>query len=1856
MRFADENFESRLERLSVPDTPPDPQYHQGLKARMLEAFEQHLEADKPHRSGGSNHGRTITLLKNNRRFLALAAALIVLNLGGWLWVHQSMTKLPQRRLRVLKVTPVGQARQADRFTLLFDQDIASAQEVGYPVARELFEITPRPKGQWRWTAGDRMEFFLEEPLPPGRIYRIAPVRDLENRTGRKLVGPGEFEIRTEPLRLEDVLLSHTDSREATLELLFNQPVDPRQVSANLTIRAERYGQLSDGQAEVTLLTANPDKRIVLRASRSGDTRRLRVDLDRGLQGDGGQIPLGSDVQRWIQLPEGFDALRISSSWPDLSSPIALDVHFSESLDSTQDFSAIRVEPEVEELAFSCWGGNLEIRGRLEPSTSYTVHLPPTLVSRSGQSLGNPRRMVVATRPYRPRIRFDQSRGILSPRGNGEVTFKAVNVEGLKADVYRLYPNNLVAALQGQYPSRTSRPLFRDKCFELETRHNQPTEAAIEVASLVGNRPGIYRISMRTNSSYWVNDKITVALTDLALTAKRRPGGYLVWVTSISRGRPETGVEVEVRSETNQVLASSVSDAQGLAELNFSESHPDGQPFVLIARRGDELTYLLPDKRQWLLEGVDVTGRDVPGPYDVFLYGERGVYRPGDTIRLTGLVRSDGGKSAEDLPLDIQVTRPDGKDVHTLQARTEQGRQGFFHAEYSTLDTSRTGPWTFTARLRGSQRVLGTTHVYVEAFRPVRMEVRVETPDLRLGPDAEEIPVDVQARYLWDSPAGGMEVKLLTRYQKIPFTPEQYPGYTFGVQSQWSKSAPTVTGVLDEQGRASMVAPIPEDLEPGLYRSVVRAEITEPGGRTTGGSREIQVDRLGVHVGLRLVSETAQVDVDEPVEVRWVRLDGQGQPAQPGPMHLELERIEWDSYLEVVDGRRVWRSRKTPHTVRRIDMPAGSTQRSATFQCPRYGQYRIVARDESTGSTTHLYFWAWEGQEDTRKAMDHPERVEISLDRKSYRSGQSVRAVLQSPISGKALVCLESDRILWRRVIDLEGNTAALKVPLPEDLRGGAFLTATVVRALQADADRWMPLRAVGAGRIEMEYPEKQLTLRIESPDQARPGQSVPTRVYVLGADGPEAGAAVHLWAVDEGICLVTDYRLPAPGEWFLAHRKLGVSGSDIFYDLLPDFARPADMARIGADGGPVDSLASLRRSPVPTPYRDPAVVFHRVVTADEEGHVSLDLDMPRLHGRMRLMAVSASGDRYGQARKSITLKMPQMVEASWPRFAVPGDEFDVPVKLINTTDVALWADLEVDLNPIASAQADQPLENIELAPDSTRTIWLTVRADALGVLEGRLTLRPSKAGLSDTPEGGQEPAGELCSSWVSMPVRPGGSLHGRTKLERIQAGKSLTVRADDAFAQGMCRTRVMVSSRPRVHLLPAAQELIGYPYGCVEQTSSKLMALLYVPDLLGKSGADPAQAQGVQDMVRSGIARLWSMQTLDGGLAYWPGGTTSQVWCTAYAMKVLVEARQAGYEVDEQFSAPLVKYLEKQLRSDAGVSLSTKTLICRTLATFDKPDPGWMAFLTEQKDRLDIAGRAHLAAAWMSAGRRDRALELLDEQVLSQEIPLRMEGRITSRTVQEAVLLSLLVDLDPKHPWIPALMTKIDQARLAGGTWGATHCNAAVLAALAKAEVYQQSPGRFTGTIRQGREEVKFSQDKPVEAQFEDGPVRIETEGEGPVFVSVLQEGLAKVGAIEPHDHGLVARREWFGSDGQPIDVESLRVGDIVEVKLTLRSQAGQIPNVAMVDALPACMEVDMPSLLSERAENRPTFGTSVDRVEFLDDRVVLFLTAGQERVFRYRLRVTTAGRFRLPALEASGMYDPAIRSLTQASFVEVSR
>ncbi|MCE5325184.1 MAG: hypothetical protein LLG01_02095 [Planctomycetaceae bacterium] len=1800
------------------------------------------------------------------RFWVVAGLFLVINIAALGWIAHRAGRAAGA-FRIVSVTPRTHLDAADRLAVVFSEPMVKSAALNVPLERSPLEIQPPIAGRWQWAGYDRLEFLPEQPFPVGRRFKLSPAAMAEQLLGGRLVGISTFDLTSGALAVVNCSVVRADREAVDIEIEFNQDVDPRHLIDRLEIR--------DGEGAVLrprCLVQTAAKNLPLRVPhpRKG---WMTVRIDPALAGAGAQISMASAFSTTLKVQWSLTIQKAAAETPSLDKDIDITLMFSQALDTAQPMPQLNVSPEVKDLRVSWKSPRYDsaisalcLSAAFQPGLKYRIEVPAGVRNANGTELSDKQTLYVEVPHRSPSLNMPNSRGVLSPQGNMLLELKTVNVPAVQIKTARVYSNNLVPHLVSYY-GQWSRPQA-EKTVALDTPIDQPTTVALDLAALTGRTPGIYTVEVHRSDSRWDYERGVVAVTDLGITAKRVARGFVVWVTSLRTAKPVAGAKVTAISRNNQVLGAGATSPEGLATLNIAHDGPDGPAFVITAEVGEDMAYLQPQDRPWVVEGVDQSGRAAPQGYDVMLYAERGVYRPGETIHLTGIVRDLQGQAPPAFPLSLKVIRPDGHRAAEMTVQFDANAQGVFHGDFTPPSDGQTGAYTCDVTLPGSDNVLGSTSPFVESFVPVRMEVKAKA-DREVYHGDQPIKISASARYLFGQPAANLPVKAMGKLGLGRFTSKQKPQYVFGdSKADRSVDLVEVSEALDANGQASLtlqpkggeVAGNPK----GWWKGSASVTVTEPGGRSVSANVPIVQDTAGRYVGLAPPASNI-VPSNSPVSLEWVQVNADDTPAAPGDLTYNLSRIEYDWTVEAVSGSRAWKTVERLIEAKSGRLVAGQPHGQLTLQFPQAGNYRLSVIDVISGSETVIYLYAAWADEDTRGfTVNRPGMLEVVLDKPKYAPGGTAHVLVRSPFAGTMLLTVEAQNVLEHRLVELKSKSAELDLPVSADLRGGAFIAATVVRAIDPESDKWLPMRAMGLARLEIDSTPHKMPLTIEAPASALPGKKV--RVTVRTAPPAEASrpGMVHLWAVDEGILLTSAFATPDPLERFFAHRKLDVISSDIFTDLLPDNARPKTMARIGAD-----AAARHRRRTEATPVRvrKSAVIWRRAVPVGPDGVVSAELDLPDLSTEMRLMAVGVDGDLYGAARKPLKVASPLMVQTSWPRFVSPGDTFTVPVKVFNTTDGPVKVQASVEIsgpvtlsgNAAPAARKDAPrkwtLGELALPPQYSKTIWLEAVAAQAGQITAR-TLVQAQADLDAHDE-------------MIFTCRAATNFDAITKLAAVEAGKPQHIAIDtSAMLPGTARTVVSLSGRSGVQLRSAIDQLIDYPYGCVEQTTSRLYAMLYAPALLAP---DDSRAINARALIDSGVARLWSMQTRDGGLAYWPGGDESSAWGTAYAAAFLARARQAGVAIDKRFSGELVRYLQTRLRRALAeeTSANEQALCCYALAALGSPEISAMNRLQERIDALDIGGRADLAAAWLAVGRRDMARAVLPEETITQTITATTGGRITSQRVAQANLLGVLLDLDAQHPWIPLLADRVNKARTQG-YWGTTVENAACVAALARYESTIKEGAGFTGTAAWDGGQVDFTHAKTTAADV--GPadrLNLTTTGSGTIFVTMTTEGLAKTPPA-PYDRQLEVRRAWHDRQGKVIDPAKLRVGDTVRVSVTCRALGDanfSLENVAVVDALPGGFEVENPVLKTSAAAVQasgiapPTGAESptppADHIEFRDDRVLIFTDVNAKpRTFTYTLRAITSGKFALPPVQASCMYDSGFASVHGAGAVEIAK
>jgi uncharacterized protein YfaS (alpha-2-macroglobulin family) len=1153
----------------------------------------------------------------------------------------------------------------------------------------------------------------------------------------------------------------------------------------------------------------------------------------------------------------------------------------------------------------------------------------------------------------------------------------------------------------------------------------------------------------------------------------------------------------------------------------------------------------------------------------------------------------------------------------------------------------------------------------------------------VGADQSKPMVQVVSTYLHGAAAAGLPATVITT-----FTPQRYSSAQF---STFRFENPPSNQVIKRLQKATLAddGTITFDISPpsapAVWKGVCEATVSELGGRATTARTRVDTDTASTHLGLKAPAGKLYRPTDT-IALEAIAIDTAGSLLTSGTIVGTLVRVdnEWQ-LTEQSNGRYTWRSVElaTPITNVEPAFVVGDDDRwSCVIPALPNGTYRFTAtaRVEISGAigppmSVDIPIHVSAAEATGRMAANRPDRLELIAEHDLVTPGMDTSVLIRTPFPGLALVTTETNEITQTQVIHIDGDGARVAIHVPESARDTCFVGATLLRPLDPTRTQWLPLRARGAARLHIDRAKHELATNLYAVNAARPGDrvhvtlevpdlvpmpevvSTPTNlVDTLGqlltkspplngvvtgeliAQTPESPTAlVHLWAVEEGALLLTDYTVPNLVSSFLRARRREVAAATTIDALLPDYQRPESIDRIGSD------VARRFRSPVPIRQRDIEVLWHTSMPLPETGVLEFDLTMPKIDGAMRIMAVVVDSDRFGRTEHLVGVTSPLDFTAALPRAVAPGDTMRIPLTVHNRQDMPVELALEAILGHALTGSISPATITVPAGGSAKATLDLT--ASGLGHSAVHLTATPT--------------AGESAALSGIIAVRPP---HGRVRdvvRMRVNPGDTIAIerRSDLDALNG--HIDIVVSGLPSIDLGPVIQELIDYPWGCAEQTGSRtqgLLAALRLPKEV--TGLD---AVVIRDLATSGFEQLFQLQNPNGSIGYWRGQRGDR-WITMRTALLALDAQEQGVAVPDGLLNGLLTWTAAHARKARNDNLrNDAAMACRILARSNEPDEALLKSLAANPETLPALTRAHLADAAAALGDLELANALLRDIRITQ---FRHENQRFHSTIHTtAVVLDVLLRNNLDHASTIEFVRQVDDSRNARG-WRTTFENAASVQALARWYEATDTRGTAKGTLHiagrdiaiNGNDTVRHSFD--VEAISADQTERITATGDGAITVLISTSGVpAKTEDLPALESVIRVRRVWRDALGNPIWVNTpVQAGDLITVDLSVESVDGsRITDVALLDVLPGCMEFELPSLAT--SAGRSNFKMAdVDRVEFRDDRVVAFLTVdGHVRHLQYVIRAVVPGEFVIPAVDALAMYDPDGHGRSTSSHVTVS-
>jgi alpha-2-macroglobulin len=1298
-------------------------------------------------------------------------------------------------------------------------------------------------------------------------------------------------------------------------------------------------------------------------------------------------------------------------------------------------------------------------------------------------------------------------------------------------------------------------------------------------------------------------------TDLAPTVWRGDDGLTVQVRAYSDVAPRPGVMLRLLAENNDILGETTTDADGVGHFAAPLLHGDGPvaPRAVEAFAGEDYIMLDLNNAAFDLSDRGVSGMPHPGPLDAYVWLDRGIYRPGETVQVMALLRDDAGRPA-DIPARVIVKRPNGQVF--LETTPARAAEASVNLPVKLSTGAPTGTWTIEVKADPDLPPIGSASFRVDAFVPDRMAVD-------LGPIAGPIvpgkpyALPATARFLYGAPAAGLTGQAQMR---LIIDPAPFPvltGYRIGLQNETyaPDSKDLTVPDTDAQGHTTLDIAVQRapDTTHALKASVT-VGINDPSGHASLATTEIPVRPAGNLIGIKPGFAGSAVDAGTEAGFDVIGVDPDGRrAAMKAKLRLVRMHPDWRLVMRGSLARYeiVWRDEP-------LETIAVAIPLDAPYHLARkldFGRYRIeVLEDGGMAATSVLFRSGWVSSDNP----DVPDQVDVSADRNAYAPGDNARIHIAAPFAGEATLLVLSNHVHSLRNLTVPAGGIDVDVPVREDWGPGTYVAVHVFRTA-ADV-RSRPGRAIGLTWVGVDPGVRKLTATFDVADKYPPR----ARAVIKLRTAP--GAWASLAAVDEGILRLTNFASPDPSNHFLGRRRLGLDIRDDWGRLI---APPDGEATVLHQGGDEGSFA------LPEIPQKIVTLFSPPVQANAEGIAEFPLELPDFNGQVRLMAVTWSGTKLGAAATDIYVRDPLIAEPLLPRFLAPGDQTRITVLLQNL-------DLPAG-EQVATVSVDGPLK-----VDGEARLAATLAPSAQALPTALLTATGAGRGIIRLDVAGT--GGFHVQRETAIIIRPARGVATMVAAGELAAGAEMQLAPPlDQFLPGTWKASASFGGAVRYDVAGLVQALDNYPLWCLEQATSRGFPLALLPD---GPVAGPDRAARLQQAVGFVLDR----QRFDGGFGLWSASAEAEPWLSVYATEFLWRARLAGAAVPDQAMKDALKFIVEAADEpgDKPDELAAQTYRLYVLGLVGRGRPGAARVMAERLDHLPTPlSKAQLGAALALAHDERRADAAFGAALAAPARKWWSFDYGTALRDQAAIAVLLKESGLP-----PARLAKLMEA-MPGADLSPESLSTQEQSWAAAAGAVLGRDSRSAHIALNGKDLLPA----PVLSVALQGPTTARNLDDKPVWRSVSVSGIP-ASPLPAARSQMRLTRQFKTLDGQPLDLDHLKQNTVFVLLLEGRAEDGQPHRAMLQHGLPAGWEIagrlgggDVPGMswLGKLSETESQPGA--------DDRyaAVVALTPEQP-AFRLavRVRAVTPGTYELPGAEVSDMYRPGVFARQAAGRITV--
>ena len=1504
---------------------------------------------------------------------------------------------------------------------------------------------------------------------------------------------------------------------------------------------------------------------------------------------------------------------------------------------------------------------------------------------------------------KPGVKFLNSGSILPSSNNLKINFEAANLNAIDVKIYKIYKNNILQFLQdnelngtrnlkqvSQAVANKTIPLKQNNLLD----YSKWNTYALDLSKIIKPEPGaIYRVEFSfkkkysmykcgnetpeknqendydeqdendinysynnydyyyeedyewresldpcTDYYYFNNTKvgINILASDIGIIAKRGTDKSInIAVSDIVTTEPISSATVDLYNFQQQKIASSKTDSDGF--INFQL---DKFAYFAVVTKGENSTYLkLDDELSLSVSNFDVAGETLQKGLKGYIYGERGVWRPGDTLHLAFILNDNANKLPSKHPIKLKLNDPRGKT--TFQKVVSMNALNHYKFTVPTESSAPTGSWEAVISVGGARFY---KNIKIETIKPNRLKIKNSFNEPILSASKENTNT-IQVLWLHGAVAKDLKTEVQAKFSQQVTTFKGFSNYVFDDPTrQFSTEEINIfSGKVNDKGQATIsIKPNIQEQAPGMLKAAFITKVYENGGDVSTDVASTIYSPYATYVGIKSPEPNryGMLETNKNNRFDIVTLDENGKPKAVSNLDIRVYRLQsrwwWDASNDNLSN---YSTSNSTLAYKNFKINTNSTGKgSVTFSIPEndWGSYLVRVLDANSGHATgtKVYvdspYWSAKAKNSDGEAAT---MLRFSTDKTNYVVGEKAKVFFPSSEGGRALISIENGtkvlKTLWAKTN--KGETS-VELPITAEMAPNVYVNITLLQP-HATSKNDSPIRMYGVVPIEVVDKNTVLEPQISMPEVLRPEQTISVKV----SEKNKKAMSYTIAVVDDGLLDLTRFKTPNAWDNFYTREALGVRTWDIFDDVIGAYGgRVNQVFSIGGDadlGGGKAKKANRFQ---------PVVMYFGPFELGKGETKTTTIKIPKYIGSVRTMVVAADSktNAYGKAEKTTPVRSPLMVLASLPRKISPDEKVTIPVTLFATEKQIKTVSLQIKTNNSVKVigKTNQIVTFSE--PDEKMAYFNLEVGNTTGIGKIQIIATSGK---------------EKASYDVEIDVTNPNPVTTTFSDIIVEANSSKTISWETFGVAGSNQAKLEISSMPTIDFSRRLDYLIQYPHGCVEQTTSSVFPQLYLNDIMD---LDSSHKFKIQKNVTAGIQRLSNFQLPNGGFSYWPGNSEADDWGSSYAGHFLIEAEKKGYVMPINFKNKWISYqqrIAKQWRFDKqyGNDLAQAYRLY-TLAVAGSPD---LASMNRLRETVGISNESklRLAASYALIKQNTAGLALLSKSFIDEQTDDYYYSYYGSKERNRAMALETLLLLGQKQKAFE-MATKLAKS-LSSNQWMSTQTTAYGLFAMSKFALNNGTKG-IIAQYTNGGKTIEISTNKTISQRdllitSSKNSVTIINKKDNTLFVRVLNSGILPVGKEQVVQNNVKANVSFIDRKGNAVSVSKIKQGTEFIAEVTIYNQKNErVDNIALTQILPSGFEI----VNTRYTEFGEATTNNADYIDIRDDRANYYfgLKAYETRKFKILLNASYLGNYYLPGLQCEAMYDNTFLARTKGQWIEV--